>query len=589
MIALAAVGAGLWFLALPLIVERAVGRALSDAGFRDVRVRVVSLSTSRAEFADVALGRGAPLRAGRVHVAFALREAMRGRMREIVVDDLTWDPCASEASSAIAPFDELVDGSQDETGATPAAEPLPDLRVARIELRRCRVRLPTQGEVLEFEGDALLEMDAEAWRAKLSARGGGEVLEAGAALRREGKAASGDVSVRFGAAEAPLELKGTARITAAGGGGTFAVDMRGEAPQLQTTAIGYGITGRGISVEVGARATPSTGGPTLVAWSASIRTTETGELALAGERWPPIVRGLTLVGSLRASGEVVAGNSRPASTQIEVEDVLLRSPDGWSVEGLQATALVLGLRSPTTPSGQGVRWRSVRFGDLRTLAGTLSFRLLEGSVLRVESAGWSIDEEGSMAVSAFELDPKSAEILTVLSLGAVRLEDWLDLVGRKRVTGSGRISGQIAARVRFSPQLDVDLGEGRLRAIGGGTVRFLDDPETLRLLEDHVAVSAASGAGEYQDLVKQRIVDSLKDFAYDQLTFDLVTQDGHVTLRTHVVGKGRTVPQGLDLNVNLNGFDELVEVALDLKLGVDNAKRRMERALAPPELKRRSQ
>jgi hypothetical protein len=261
------------------------------------------------------------------------------------------------------------------------------------------------------------------------------------------------------------------------------------------------------------------------------------------------------------------------------------------IDGVQANVHVLGLGPATTPPGQVVHWNSAQIGALRVREGTLAFRALEGFAVRVESASWAVDDQGSMSVRPFELDPEHLEIDTTLTLDAVPLAAWLDLVGRDRVSGTGRISGDLAARVVFAP-LDVDLGEGHLWAVGGGTVRFLDDPETRKLLEQHVAAGAAAtddAAGDYQDVVKQRIVDSLADFAYEQLTFDLLAQDGHLTLRTHAVGKGRTVPQELDLELNLNGFDELVETALDVKLGVDNAKRRLAGVLAPPELERRSQ
>ncbi len=131
--------------------------------------------------------------------------------------------------------------------------------------------------------------------------------------------------------------------------------------------------------------------------------------------------------------------------------------------------------------------------------------------------------------------------------------------------------------MRLAPDLALDLGPGHLSAAAGGSVRFLDDPETQKMLEQHVASIGGAAAGDNSNLVRQRIVESLKDFGFTALTFDLVAHDGQLDLRSHVVGKGRKVPQELDLRVNLNGIDELLDMALDAKLGVDRARQRLQR------------
>ena len=174
-----------------------------------------------------------------------------------------------------------------------------------------------------------------------------------------------------------------------------------------------------------------------------------------------------------------------------------------------------------------------------------------------------------MSASRFEFDPGHPRISTTLALDAVPLGGWLDLMSQGRVTGSGRISGLLDSRVRMSPDLHVDFGGGHLQSVGEGTLRFMDDPDTQKMLETHVA--SAASAGEYQGIVKQQIIDSLKDFVFRELTFDLIARGASLDLRTHLTGKGRTVPQELSLDINLNGFDALVDIALDAKLGLDRA------------------
>jgi hypothetical protein len=100
------------------------------------------------------------------------------------------------------------------------------------------------------------------------------------------------------------------------------------------------------------------------------------------------------------------------------------------------------------------------------------------------------------------------------------------------------------------------------------------------MVEAHVA-RIADASGKHGGVVQQRIVASLKDFAFDQLSFDLVAAGDGLDLRTHIAGRGRQVPQELDLNVNLNGFDALVDLALRVQLGLARAKEHAQQKLAP--------
>ena len=56
--------------------------------------------------------------------------------------------------------------------------------------------------------------------------------------------------------------------------------------------------------------------------------------------------------------------------------------------------------------------------------------------------------------------------------------------------------------------------------------------------------------------------------------FELVPSRKGLTMRVSTRGAGRKNKQELNLTVNLNGFDEFVQLALDLKLGYDRARER---------------
>jgi hypothetical protein len=62
----------------------------------------------------------------------------------------------------------------------------------------------------------------------------------------------------------------------------------------------------------------------------------------------------------------------------------------------------------------------------------------------------------------------------------------------------------------------------------------------------------------------RRILGTLRDFAFEELSFDFLPAADDLTLRVQSKGRGR---EELDVTVNFNGFDDLVDVLIDAKLG----------------------
>jgi len=164
---------------------------------------------------------------------------------------------------------------------------------------------------------------------------------------------------------------------------------------------------------------------------------------------------------------------------------------------------------------------------------------------------------------------------TAFTLDQVSLQEWLELLSGGRVTGEGRLGGSVTLAVHTEPRLSIDLRGGRLTATPGGVVRFLDDAETEGRIRQHVRqIAVATG---HDAVVQDRLVAALREFGYTALEFRIepdAVGDG-VTLRVHAAGEGRNVPQRLDLDVNLHGFDTAVDTALAIKLGLDRSRQRI--------------
>jgi hypothetical protein len=301
------------------------------------------------------------------------------------------------------------------------------------------------------------------------------------------------------------------------------------------------------------------------------------------------VADVTFAGSARVRlvTPIGASATTDASVTVDVDASELRFGKIVGVDGLTAAVAWRGLTAPVTTDGQRVQWRALRIGDVGTLGGFATFAIRTGNIVDVEQARWNVDERGVMALDPFRFEPARSEVATTLRVYEVPLDDWLTMFSSGRVSGTGRLDGHVSTRVTWRPKLHVAFGGGRLEGTEeGGVIRFLDDAKTRALVETYVAKPAAAQAGAYSGLVEQRIVGSLQDFAFRKLEFDLVPRDGDLDLKIRIAGKGRTEPQELDLNLNLNGFDALVEVALDTYFMLDRLRRGVADTTEPAPTKR---
>jgi hypothetical protein len=149
----------------------------------------------------------------------------------------------------------------------------------------------------------------------------------------------------------------------------------------------------------------------------------------------------------------------------------------------------------------------------------------------------------------------------------VSLKRWLDLVAPGQASGEGRLAGRLPLRVALEPKLRVGFGEGFLLAEPGGWFR-INDVDTLKtMLDEHMP--KVQGETDYSEVVKDRMVRALRDFGYSTLKFEILRNGRDQTLRVTTIGKGRKVPQEMNLTVNFNGFDDAIHSALALKLGLD--------------------
>ena len=288
-------------------------------------------------------------------------------------------------------------------------------------------------------------------------------------------------------------------------------------------------------------------------------------------------------GDLALQARVPFADLDAAALTLRISDFRLASTNGFSVRGLHSEVQLQGLPMPISTRAQAVRWQEVQFAAIEAGSGSAEFELRRGPELWLSARQRALDEIGAVGIRELRFLPGSTSFPATVDFEQVPLQQWLELLSGGRVTGEGRLSGSVTVVVRTQPSPGLDMLGGRLTAVAGGFVRFLDDAETEGLIRQHVQQIAASTG--HDAVVQERLVAALKEFVFSVLDFklepDAASED--VALRVHAVGQGRQVPQPLDLDIRISGFHTAVDTAIAIKLGLDGKQRQIHGKVEHPD------
>ncbi len=244
-------------------------------------------------------------------------------------------------------------------------------------------------------------------------------------------------------------------------------------------------------------------------------------------------------------------------------------PAGYGVVGLTGRVAFDGLTPPRTAPGQQLHWRTLGLGELSFGRGVVRFTLEGRRSVLIEKLDWQGIDGGRFWAMAMRLDPQLPDVNIDLFVEQAPLGEWLPILTLGRATGSGAVSGRLPFRVRLEPTPRIALGRGYLYAVDPGQVR-IEQVDAIDAMLERGGL-AASGPDAYPQVVRRRLVQSLQDFAYDHLSFVMTERDGVPTLTIRAVGRGAASGQEVNLTMNFTGYQDLIDFALRLQLGLKRA------------------
>lgn len=255
----------------------------------------------------------------------------------------------------------------------------------------------------------------------------------------------------------------------------------------------------------------------------------------------------------RAGGELQVPVAAPgrARARLVIDGARVRSKggevDAQEVHGTLAFERLAPLRSAAPDA---LRWSRLTLGGVEVGgAGSARLRVLETGALAVRDMRFEL-AGGRVAVAPFRFHAERPDVALQLDMRGVDVGRALRTLTEGRADGSGRLDGHVAVRVRHEAPYRIVLGATHLEARGPGHVQ-MGGEELLGSLGEWARPLDG-------DLIARRVVAALADFAYTDFTLDRAPP-ARAPLRAHLVGTGRTVPQGVDLEVNLRGLQELLD------------------------------
>lgn len=258
-------------------------------------------------------------------------------------------------------------------------------------------------------------------------------------------------------------------------------------------------------------------------------------------------------GTARAKIDLDLDTIAKSTVDVDVEGATVDDPErDLRVEGVRGSIRLARIEPLVTADDARFEWRRATVDDKRIGRGRARVALEREGVRVVDLGVAALG--GEISVLPFRVDRAGTPFDLDVVVHGLAVDDVLETVSKGRASGTGRVDGVVSLRVERKPDLRVVFDGGSLSARAPGRIRVKDVSwanETLRFGRDDFPLH-------------RRILAALSDFRYRRLALTLPRDRRNSRATLRVGGRGRVVPQTLDLTVNVRGIQKLVDAALRL-------------------------
>lgn len=268
----------------------------------------------------------------------------------------------------------------------------------------------------------------------------------------------------------------------------------------------------------------------------------------------PALRGLEITGQVAADATIAySAGHLDSSAQIKIAEAALRQPaNDMELSGIVLNLTLDSLYPLRSAGHQQLRIATLRYGKTEAKDAQANVRIESLDSLFIEKLTWSMGDKGHFSAFAVRFNPAHPRIDTELFVQDMKLQEWLVMLAGDRVSADGVLSGRLP--IVFDPDSRdrmLMVGQGFLHA-NPGTGHIV--VRERKLVEDVLRQGGVAMPDTQGISVNNALIDALTDFEYASLAFDLVPEDGDITLRITTRGRGlKSNPpmnfQGITINL----------------------------------------
>jgi hypothetical protein len=240
----------------------------------------------------------------------------------------------------------------------------------------------------------------------------------------------------------------------------------------------------------------------------------------------PSLKGVIFSGELALDGDWVYGNTGMQSSlrsQLNNAKIILKEEE-LTIEGLTLDLHMPDVFAMRTAPRQLVSFERVSLGTLKIDNGEIEFQTESPNSLLIEKSGFNWCE-GTVATQAFRIFPGVEDYNLILFCDRLKLAMILEQFGAAQAEGDGTVNGKIPLKFNNG---QLSFGDGFLFSTPGhGGTLHLTGTEKL---------TAGIPANTPQFAQIELAREALKDFTYEWVALNLITEGDNVLLRMQLDG-----------------------------------------------------
>ena len=244
-------------------------------------------------------------------------------------------------------------------------------------------------------------------------------------------------------------------------------------------------------------------------------------------KFVPMAKGVTFNGEFALNGELSFDNTEiKSSLNLKLNNAnLMLKEKGAAMEGIRTSLFLTDLFQIHSGPKQEFNFDKASLGGLNIHDGKIEFQIEPAGSLLIEKSGFGWCD-GNVYTQAMRISPKIKDYNLILYCDRLKLAMILEQFGAVNAQGNGTVNGRLPIRIK----------NGKMRFKDGFLFSTPGEGGTIRLTGTEILTAGIpANTPQYAQIELAR--EALKDYDYDWVKLNLMTEGENLLLRLQFDGK----------------------------------------------------